>query len=458
MGDSVEHVGEAIDRIPIGRFHLALVGVMGGMWAAMAIGVLSISFVLPTFIESWELSGLAAGVLGSASLVGMLIGNTVGGWYADRAGRRRTMVLAVTLFSVATALTGLSVGFYSASGFRFLTGLGLGSALVAGASYTTEHLPKARRGRYVTYLEAFFSLGSIATVLLAWAILSVWAVEGQFAGVTAWRVFFGFGIFGLGLAWIIYRYLPPSPYFLATNGRTEAAARRIADIAGANEVANPAESGSLSVAGGEGGGGFRRLFESGLAGTTLLMAGVWFAVNLAYYAVFTWLPTTVVAAGYVGNLYRYLLVVAFFQLFGQLTSAYLIEVIGRKLTLGALLGLSGASITLFATALPGVQLGLGIGEETAFAVGIFAMAFALFGAWAVLYAYTAEVFPTEVRSTGLGLSGSVGKVAAAAGPILFGSLVSVGYLAALVPVAVILVLAGLALLLFGVETKGQTLV
>lgn len=450
------HVGEVIDRIPIGRFHWQLMAVMGSIWAAMAVGTLSISFVLPTFIDIWDLSGFSAGLLGSASLVGMLVGNSVGGWYADRSGRRRTIVMTVVVFSVFSALTGLSVGFYSAFLFRFLTGLGLGGALVAGASYTTEHLPTARRGRYVTFLEAFFSVGSIVTVTSAWVILSVLPTGDQLFGIAAWRVFFAIGLIPVGLAVYIHWWMPDSPYFLAQQGDSAGAVERIRSIAAINDVTDPVDADTLSVRG-DTGAGFRRLFDGPLAGTTLLMAGVWFAVNLAYYGIFTWLPNTVVAAGYVGSLYRYLLIVAVFQLIGQLSSAYLIEVIGRKWTLSLLLGMGGTSTLIFATALPGVTLSLGLPDQTAFAIGIYTMGFALFGAWAVLYAYTSEVFPTEVRSTGLGLSGSVGKVAAAAGPVLFGSLVSVGYLATLVPITAVLFLAGLLLLLFGDETKGRTL-
>lgn len=456
MTDRVETVGEAIDQIPVGRFHWTLMAVMGGIWASMAIGTLSISFVLPTFIDIWDLSSTAGGMLGSASLVGMLVGNSLGGWYADRAGRKRTMVVTVVLYSLFSGLTALSVGFYSAFVYRFVTGIGLGGALVAGASYTTEHLPTASRGRYVTYLEAFFSVGSIATVIVAWLVLSAVSTDGSLFGVAAWRVFFVVGLLPGLLALAIDRLLPRSPYFLAQTGDAGGAAQRVRGIAESNR-ATVSIGDSLRVVGQGSSGGVKRLLRGPLAKTTVLMAGIWFAVNLAYYGIFTWLPNTVSAAGFVDNLYRYLLIVAVFQLLGQLSSAALIDRLGRKWTLSSLMGLGGVATVLFASALPGVRLDLGLGSDTAFAVGIYATGFALFGAWAVLYAYTSEVFPTDVRSTGLGLSGSVGKVAAASGPILFGSLVSVGYLVALLPIAGVLFLAGILLMIFGEETKGQTL-
>jgi putative MFS transporter len=142
---------------------------------------------------------------------------------------------------------------------------------------------------------------------------------------------------------------------------------------------------------------------------------------------------------------------------GQLSAAYLIEVLGRKWTLGGFTILGGAGTLLFAAAIPGAGIDLGAARTEAFLFGLFVMGFAVLGAWAVLYAYTSEVFPTEVRSTGLGVTGSIGKVAAAAGPVFFGTLAQFGYLVALAPVAASLFLAGVALLVWGVETKGQTL-
>ena len=146
-----------------------------------------------------------------------------------------------------------------------------------------------------------------------------------------------------------------------------------------------------------------------------------------------------------------------FQLIGQCSAAVLIEVIGRKWTLGGFTGLGGVGILLFAGAVPGAGIDFGASRTAVFLLGLFVMGFAVLGAWAVLYAYTSEIFPTEVRSTGLGFTGSVGKVAAVAGPVFFGTLTRFGYLVALAPVAVSLVLAGVALLVWGSETKGETL-
>ncbi len=457
MDGQHQRIGDVIDTIPVGRFHWLVMATVGGTWAAMAISVLSISFTLPTFIDLWDLSGFTAGVLGSASLLGMLVGNSVGGWYADRAGRKHTLVIAITTFSVFTSLTALAIGLYSAIVMRFLTGLGLGGALVAGTSYLTEHFPSHVRGRYVTYLEACYSLGSFVVVALAWATLSALrAPDGTVTGVAAWRVFFATGIAPLGLAVLAVRYLPESPYFLARQGHTERATTQLKAIAARNSVELPAISGPWRVTDPDE-MGYRRLFGPELLATTALVASLWFVVNLAFYGIYTWLPDTVGAAGYAQNLYRFLFVVTIFQLIGQLSGAYLIEGIGRKWTLGGFTALGGVGTFLFAAGIPGAGVDIGANRSTVFLLGLFVMGFALLGAWAVLYAYTSEVFPTEVRSTGLGFTGSIGKTAAVAGPVFFGTLAQFGYFIALAPVAVSLFLAGGALLVWGTETKGQTL-
>ncbi|MFB6184184.1 MAG: MFS transporter [Haloarculaceae archaeon] len=448
-------VGDAIDRIPTGRYHWGLMVVVGGTWASMSAAILSISFTLPIFIDVWNLSGVAAGVLGSASLVGMMVGNTLGGRYADHAGRKRTITVGIVAFSLSTALTGLAVGLYSAMLFRFLTGVGLGAATVAGASYVTEHLPTAKRGRYVTYLEVLFSVGSLVTVAVAWLLLSKFPTDGTLFGVAAWRVFFAVGGAPVVLALVVSRYLSESPYYLAEQGDLDGARDRLASIARSNGVDPAGFPASLSrVESGGNGTGFSRLFDDDLLRTTLLVTGLWVAINLAYYGIFTWLPTTVENAGYVGDLYRYLLVVAVFQFLGQLSGAYLIDVVGRKWTLGSYMVVGGVATYAFAVAIPGNGA---VGDQLLFSVGVFAMGFTLFGAWAVLYAYTSELFPTEVRGSGLGFTGSVGKVAATLGPVLFGSLAQFGYLVALAPVMTLLVVYGLLLLTFGRETSGETL-
>lgn len=465
-------VSQVMDRIPVGRFHRRLLAICGAAWAFDGMEVIIISFTLPVLIGAWELSGLSAGLLGSASLMGMILGNWAWGWYADEYGRKDAFQWTVLSYSLFAGLTAFATGFYSGFALRFLTGVGLGGALAVDTSYLSEHLPTERRGRYLVYLDAFWPLGNVLAVVLAWLFLSVLSgpagtvtvpVLGAVAG---WRLLFASAAFPALLVFVIRNRLDETPYYLARQGDVEGANDRIREIAAENdEEFTPIDAEAVET---ERSAGYARLFEPDLRKRTAMIAAAWFAVNFGYYGVFIWLPQTVGAAGVVESvqlagvtiegLYVYFLLIGLVQFPGYFSAAYLVEKIGRKPTLGSYLALSGVFTFVFAASMPGVSLfGAGVSGFWPFFIGLLAASFFTLGAWGAIYAYTPELFPTEVRATGNGFAGGVGKIGAVVGPILAGALVETGYLAALAPLAVVFVLGGLVVFAFGRETMGEPL-
>ena len=459
-GDTVA-VSDVMDRIPVGRFHHRLLAICGSAWAFDGMEVIVISFTLPALISAWGLSGLSAGLLGSASLMGMIAGNWGWGYYADRYGRKRAFQWTVLTYSAFAGLTALAVGFYSGFALRFLTGVGLGGALAVDTSYLSEHLPTDRRGRYLVYLDAFWPIGNLLAVLLAWLFLSALATGGTIAlpvvgAVASWRMLFVAAAFPALLVFVIRSRLSETPYYLASVGDVEAANERIREIAETNgEEFEPIDAESVETGRSA---SFSRLFEADIRRQTVMIAAAWFAINFGYYGVFIWLPQTVGAAGVVGNIYLYFVLIALVQIPGYLSAAYLVEAWGRRPTLGTYLLLSGAFTFVFAATMPGVDLfGAGLSGFWPFFLGLLAASFFTLGAWGAIYAYTPELFPTEARATGNGFAGGVGKVAAVVGPILAGTLVETGYLAALAPLALAFALGGAVVLAFGRETRGEPL-
>ncbi len=461
-GDGTVTVSQVLDRIPVGRFHRRLLAICGSAWAFDGMEVIIISFTLPVLIGAWELTGLTAGLLGSASLMGMIVGNWGWGWYADQYGRKNAFQWTVLGYSLFAGLTALATGFYSGFALRFLTGVGLGGALAIDTAYLSEHLPTDRRGRYLVYLDAFWPLGNVLAVALAWVFLSALTspagtvavpVVGEVAG---WRLLFAAAAFPALLVFVIRSQLSETPYFLARQGRIDEANARIEAIAAENGTkaepidADRIETGPTPTV--------SRLFEPDVRQQTLMIGAAWFAINFGYYGVFIWLPQTVGAAGVVGNIYLYFVLIGLVQIPGYLSAAYLVDAIGRKRTLGSYLALSGLFTFVFAAAMPGVDLfGLGLSGFWPFLGGLLAASFFTLGAWGAIYAYTPELFPTEARGTGMGYAGGVGKIAAVLGPILAGALVSTGYLVALTPLALAFVAGGAVVLAFGRETRGEPL-
>jgi putative MFS transporter len=453
-------VSEVLDRIPVGAFHHRLLAICGSAWAFDGMEVIVISFTLPALIGAWELSGLSAGLLGAASLMGMIVGNWGWGWYADRHGRKAAFEWTVLAYSVFAGLTALATGFYAGFALRFLTGVGLGGALAVDTSYLSEHLPTDRRGRYLVYLDAFWPLGNLLAVGLAWLFLAALPTDGVvpvpgIGPVAGWRLLFVAAAFPALLVYVIRTRLGETPYYLARTGDTEGADERLREIAAANGDAEPP---SIDGVENRPAADFSRLFEPDVRDQTLMIATAWFAINFGYYGVFIWLPQTVGAAGVVGDVYGYFVLVALVQIPGYLSAAYLVERVGRKPTLGSYLLLSGVFTFVLAAAMPGVDLfGLGLSGFWPFVGALLAASFFTLGAWGAIYAYTPELFPTEARATGNGFAGGVGKVAAVIGPIAAGALVETGYLAALVPLAVAFAVGGAVVLVAGRETRGEPL-
>ena len=460
--DGTIDVAQVMDRIPVGAFHRRLLAICGSAWAFDGMEVILISFTLPVLLDVWSLSGLSAGLLGSASLMGMIVGNWGWGYYADNHGRKPAFQWTVLSYALFAGLTALAVGFYSGFALRFLTGVGLGGALAVDTSYLSEHLPTNRRGRYLVYLDAFWPLGYGLAVALAWFFLAYLPTGGTvfvpFVGdVAGWRLLFVASALPGLLVFVIRSQLSETPYYLARTGDVDAANERLRAIA--EENGQDVELIDADAVEAVESPGFSRLFEADIRTQTVMIAAAWFCINFGYYGVFIWLPQTVNAAGVaVGNVYLYFRLIAVVQFPGYFSAAYLVERVGRKPTLGGYLLLSGVFTFVFAASMPGVALfGVAFSGFWPFFIGLLASSFFTLGAWGAIYAYTPELFPTEARATGNGFAGGVGKIAAVIGPILAGALVSSGYLLALVPLAVAFAVGGLVVLALGQETKGRPL-
>lgn len=446
-------VADAVRSVTTGSFQRRLLAVTGAVMCFGAVEILVISFVLPDLIETWRLSGFFAGLLGSASLIGMAGGTALGGWYADQRGRVTALKWSVVGYSASAVLTAFSVGFPSAFLLRFLTGLFVGVTVSSNVSYLTEHVPAKDRGRYIVYLDAFWPAGTLVTVAVAWFVLEVVAVGGQVAGIDSWRVLFVFAGFPALVTPILWR-LTESPYYLAGSGRLDAANDRLESMAESNDRAEEFERATTGVDE-ESSSSFLRLFQADLRGKTVLTSFVWFGLNFGFYGVFTWLPTTLEVIQLPGSTYLQLFAVAAVQLPGVLSASLLVDRIGRRPTIGGYLLGSGVFMGLFADAI-GESLFAGYVPVPPLA-SLFLASFFLIGAWGPSFVYTSELFPTRVRATGFGFASGVGKIASILGPVSVGLLVPFGYRVALLPFGVGLLAAGVAVLAVGPETKDTAL-
>jgi putative MFS transporter len=374
-------VQEAIDQIGFGRFQRRLLGVCGVTWAADAAEVLLLGFALPSIIAEFGISAAQGGLIATATFAGMLVGAWFWGTISDYIGRRTGFQLTVLIFAVFGVLSALAPSWEWLAALRFITGFGLGGALPLDFSLYAEFLPRENRGRNLVLLESFWAVGTIIAAGLAWLLVPNFG----------WRPLLATSAVGALLVLWIRRSIPESPRYLAISGRATEAKEILARVATVND--QPAPERDLFTGERQGGPTVAKLWIPRLRRSTLMLWFAWFCIALAYYGLFTWLPSAFVERGFSSlQTYQNTFVLALAQLPGYFSAAYLIERWGRRNTLSLYLLASGVFTFLFAVA-------SGLGWVLASAI---LMSFFSLGAWAALYAWTPELYPTEIRTTGMG--------------------------------------------------------
>lgn len=430
---------QALERAGTGRFQWTLLGIFGLVWAADAMQVLAIGFTAPSIAKSFGITVPEALGTGTAFFLGMLLGAWGFGQLADRYGRRRVLILTVLLDAVFGLASALAPDLTWLLVLRFLTGMAVGGTLPVDYALMAEFLPPQRRGRWLVMLEGFWAVGTIVVAVAAWSFATSGAAE-------PWRwIFVVTGVpalIGLGLRF----WVPESPYHLAREGRGREATevlRRIArsngrtlgdlELAPAQRARQPAWA----------------LFRSDLKRTSILILAAWFLVSAAYYGVFVWLPGQLVAGGH-GFVrgYEFLIWIAVAQIPGYALAAWGVEAWGRRPTLIAFLLLSALGCFLFTLV------------EGPFLLGgaLLVMSFALLGTWGALYAYTPELYPTELRGTGMGTAGAMARLGGLLAPTAVGWLVvTTSFATAIAAFAGLLLVAAVATAALRSETRAQPL-
>jgi putative MFS transporter len=438
-GRPTTSVGEAIDRIGMGRFQRKLLWVCGASWTADAMEVLLIGFAIPSLMLDWGLSRAQGGQLASALFLGMLTGAWFWGTFSDARGRRFSFMATIGLDSLFGLLSALAPSFPVLLVLRFLTGFGVGGTLPVDYAMFSEYLPTKQRGRYLVYLESFWALGTILAAALAWLVIPRLPETG-------WRVMLAASaVPGLIVFWI-RRSVPESPRHLMLQGREAEARRVLQQVADTNGV--QVEIGPLTPETGRRQVPYRTIFGRDYRRDTLMATATWFLLSLGYYGLFTWLPGIFREQGYsILGTYQATFILALAQLPGYFSAAWLVERWGRVPTLGVYL-LGGAAAT---------YIGATVDTQSGSLVALTVMSFFALGAWGVLYAYTPELYPTSARGTGMGWAGGVARIAGVVAPVLGASLLNVNLALALTVYAVSFALAGVAVLTLGRETRGQRL-
>jgi putative MFS transporter len=257
------------------------------------------------------------------------------------------------------------------------------------------------------------------------------------------------------------RTLPESPRWLETQGRSGEANRIVSEIeawfasrgihlAPATSLAPmptaapakaPAKTSALQ--------NVLTLWSPRLARTTAVSWLMWFSVAFAYYSFFSWIPSLLLKEGLtMTKSFGYSIAIYGAQIPGYFSAAWLNERIGRKAVVASYMLLGGIAAIVLAFSHTGIQI---------MAAGI-ALSFFMNGAFAGVYAYTPEVFPTSVRATGTGSSSSFGRIGSVSAPILVGLVYpTLGFLGVFAMTTTVLLVGACVVFFLGIETLNRSL-
>lgn len=441
-------VAARLERLPFSRFHFNLLCIGGLGFAFEAVDAAIIAFLMPVLRNLWHLTSVETGILGSSTYVGFLIGALSAGLLGDRFGRRNVMMWALVLFCIASLASAFVDDWQAFLWCRIIGGIGMGAEGAIVAPFLSEFVATRYRGAFTGALAGFFSFGFVAAALLGYFVIP--------ASDNGWRitlVLLALPVFIL-LWW--RRALMESPRWLESRGRVaeaDAIVTRIeASVVSYGHVLPPVvEERHRAVAENKNSflGSLAALWTPRLRRITLMSWLLWLSVTFCSYAFFTWIPGLLVQRGMtITQSFSYSIFIYLAQIPGYFSSAYCCERFGRRSTI--------VTYMVFA-ALSAIGLAFST-TNTQMLVGSICLSFFMNGVNAGEYAYTPEVFPTNVRATGMGTASAIGRIGAISSPVLVGYIFPIGGFAGVFGMTTaVLAIGALSVLFLGVPTKGLSL-
>ena len=348
-----------------------------GGWSLDAFDVQMFSLVIPALITSWHVSNTEAGLVSSVTLFASALGGWLGGALSDRVGRVIALQVTILWFAIATFVSAFTQSFEQLLVTKGLQGLGFGAEWAAGAVLMAEVVRPEHRGKALGTLQSGWAIGWGASVLLYTATFSLLPSD------IAWRAMFAFGLLPALLVLCLRRSL-------SEPARASAAPQR------------------LGI-----GQGLIGIFKPTTLKTTLV--GILFGLGAhgGFFVLATWLPTFLKTERHLSVMgtgsYLGVIVVAFGC--GCFAAGQLLDLLGRRRTV-AMFAIGCIAVTISYLLLP-------IGPTTMLLLG-FPLGFFTAGIPASMATLFSELYPEDIRGSGVGFCYNAGRIFAAGLPALIG--------------------------------------
>jgi putative MFS transporter len=383
-------------------------------------------------------------MLASAGYVGMFLGAIACGFLADSIGRKKALLFTIIVSSIFTALCSVAWDVVSMAALRFLAGIGLGGALPQPGVYVSEYTPAKYRGRFLGITETSWVYGVLLGMFSGRLLL----------GPLGWRAVFLIALASLVLVPLIVRFIPESIRYLEDKGKREEASEILREHGLASITISSSKSNRRNHVKSEDKRSvtptLKELWAPPYWKRTAVLWILWAALVYTYHGIFVWLPSIYASSefGFIEDPIGFALIVTLFQIPGYYSATLLLDRLGRKPVLIGYLALAGLGSFLLGFA----------GDLTSILIWSSVISFFNLGAWAGLYTYTPELYPTRIRGGGSGVAASLGRFAGIFAPTLTPLLWESGGLwLPFIIFASAHIIAALVVAALGTETKKRTL-
>jgi putative MFS transporter len=424
------------DEAPFGLFHLRLaIGSTGGAFSdGFGLGVVGVALAQAS--SQLDLSPGWLGLVAAGSLAGLFVGALLTGPIADRSGRRRIFAYNMAALAGLSLLQLFVVSAWQLLALRLIMGLVLGSDYVVSKALLVEFSPRRVRGQLLSTLSIAWAAGYVCAYFVGYVLHDI--------GPDGWRWMLASGAVPALLILPLRVGMPESPLWLMDHGHTTRAAQIVRERLGA-DIATPLGCSSALADGWR----WKQLLSPAWRRRTLVGCVFFTCQVIPYFAIGTFITQVISGLSpHHGDLGA----AAYnsFLLVGSILGFLIVDRISRR---GFLVG----SFAITAAAMLVLSLGAQL-PPTAVATLLAVFACVLSSQASLVYVYLPELFPTELRASGIGLAIAASRLGSAASTFLLPVIVAQsGVRTALGACVAALVFGCLVCLFWAPETRGLRL-
>lgn len=378
------------------------------------------------------------------------MGALLGGIIGDKIGRKKSILLFELIHIVSMLLGACSPNMTYLIVFRFIMGFGLGALLTTMFAGFTEYMPGRNRGMWSSRVSFIgnWSYPICSTIAVF--------ISPIFTANMNWRIQFVIpSVLSLIATLIIWKKFPESPRWLESKGLYDEAEKIMSNIEtqveqNIGKKLEPVETSSSEQTKKTINISFAELFKGALLKRVILGSFVLIAMNVVQYTLINWLPTIFLAQGI--NLKDSILLNTmsmFGAPFGIFIAMLIIDKIPRKVM--------GPGL-LIVIAILGYIYSMQTNMTYITIIGFFLITFVYMYVCYASAVYVPEIWPTEAKLRGSGISNAVGRISGIIAPYAVASLLDTkGPMGVFILLGVVSIIVAIAIITIGIETRGASI-